>query len=63
MRAVHVTRLDGPAAVEIVDLPAPDPGPRRVLVDVHAAGMAFPDTLLKLFSGANFGKLVLQVAD
>lgn len=46
MRAVHVTRLDGPAAVEIVDLPAPDPGPRRVLVDVHAAGMAFPDTLL-----------------
>jgi NADPH-dependent curcumin reductase CurA len=24
---------------------------------------AFPDTLLKLFSGENFGKLVLQIAD
>ncbi|MBL8360139.1 MAG: NADP-dependent oxidoreductase [Rubrivivax sp.] len=30
---------------------------------VHGGVAAFPDTLLKLFSGANFGKLVLQVAD
>lgn len=31
--------------------------------DVVAGGVqAFPDTLLKLFSGENFGKLVLQVA-
>ncbi len=32
--------------------------------DVVRGGVAaFPDTLLKLFSGANFGKLVLHVAD
>ncbi|MFN8099366.1 MAG: NADPH:quinone oxidoreductase family protein [Dermatophilaceae bacterium] len=46
MRAVQVTRLDGPSAVEIVDLPTPDRGSRKLLVDVKAAGMAFPDTLL-----------------
>ena len=45
MRAVQVTRLDGPAAVEVVELAEPaDPG--AVLVDVHAAGVAFPDVLL-----------------
>jgi len=32
--------------------------------DVVAGGVqAFPATLLKLFSGENFGKLVLKVAD
>jgi len=32
--------------------------------DVVRGGVqAFPDTLLKLFSGENFGKLVLQIAD
>ena len=43
MRAVRVTRLDGPDAVEVaeVDEPAGD-----VVVDVHAAGVAFPDALL-----------------
>ncbi|WP_059008597.1 NADPH:quinone oxidoreductase family protein [Streptomyces specialis] len=46
MRAVHVTRLDGPKAVEIVDLPEPEPGADQVLIDVHAAGVAFPDVLL-----------------
>jgi NADPH2:quinone reductase len=43
MRAIQVTRLDGPDAVELVDIdePAGD-----VVVDVHAAGVAFPDALL-----------------
>ena len=32
--------------------------------DVVSGGVeAFPETLLKLFRGENFGKLVLQVAD
>jgi len=32
--------------------------------DIVEGGVAaFPDTLLKLFAGANFGKLVLKVAD
>jgi NADPH-dependent curcumin reductase CurA len=31
--------------------------------DVVAGIETFPETLLKLFRGENFGKLVLQVAD
>ncbi|WP_326599883.1 NADPH:quinone oxidoreductase family protein [Streptomyces sp. NBC_01803] len=46
MRAVHVTQLDGPKAVRIVDLAEPEPGADQVLIDVHAAGVAFPDVLL-----------------
>jgi NADPH2:quinone reductase len=49
MRAVQVTRLDGPAALEINDVPEPGPegpfGP-QVLVEVHAVGVSFPDLLL-----------------
>jgi NADPH-dependent curcumin reductase CurA len=30
---------------------------------VRGGVAAFPSTLLKLFSGENFGKLVLQLAD
>ena len=44
MRAAQVTRLDGPAAVEVVDLPEPDGG--GVVVDVAASGVCFPDVLL-----------------
>lgn len=45
MRAVRVTTLGGPQAVEILDIdePAADGG---VVIDVHAAGVAFPDALL-----------------
>ncbi|QUR66734.1 NADPH:quinone oxidoreductase family protein [Mycobacterium spongiae] len=44
MRAAMVTRLEGPDAIEVteVDEPAGD----GVVVDVHAAGVAFPDALL-----------------
>ena len=45
MRAVQVTRLDGPSALEVVDVPEPS-GDGQVLVDVRAAGVAFPDALL-----------------
>lgn len=45
MKAVQITTLDGPTAVEIVDLPSPEPGPDQVLVRVHAAGVAFPEVL------------------
>ena len=45
MRAVRVTRLDGPEALEVLEVDEPDPGD-GVLVDVHAAGVAFPDVLL-----------------
>jgi NADPH2:quinone reductase len=45
MRAVQVSRLDGPAAVQVVELNEPG-GDGVVVVDVHAAGVAFPDALL-----------------
>jgi NADPH:quinone reductase len=45
MRAVHITSLDGPSAVELVDVPEPEPGPDDVLVDVHVAGVTFPEVL------------------
>ena len=45
MRAVRVTTLGGPESLELaeVDEPAADGG---VVVDVYAAGVAFPDALL-----------------
>jgi NADPH:quinone reductase len=44
LRAARVIRLDGPDAVEVgeIDEPASD----GVVVEVHAAGAAFPDALL-----------------
>jgi NADPH:quinone reductase len=44
MRAARVTRLDGPDAIEVTDVDAPTG--EGVIVDVHAAGAAFPDALL-----------------
>ncbi|HUM00526.1 MAG TPA: NADPH:quinone oxidoreductase family protein [Mycobacterium sp.] len=44
MRAVQVTRLDGPDGIEVSDIP--EPSGDGVVVDVHAAGVAFPDALL-----------------
>ena len=44
MRAVRVTRLDGPDAVEVAEVD--EPTGDGVVVDVHAAGVAFPDALL-----------------
>ncbi|WP_214369869.1 NADPH:quinone oxidoreductase family protein [Pseudonocardia sp. H11422] len=46
MRAVQVVRLDGPAAVEVHDVPEPARGENEVLIDVRAAGVNFPDVLL-----------------
>lgn len=45
MRAALITRLDGPDAVEVVEVDEPS-GDDAVLIDVHAAGVAFPDALL-----------------
>src|SRR5918998_263166 len=51
MRAVQITELSGPeSALREVDLPEPEashmltPG-RGVVVDVHAAGVSFPELL------------------
>jgi NADPH:quinone reductase len=52
MRAAQVTSLDGPSAVTVAEIPEPSepshtetPG-SGVLVEVHAAGVSFPDLLL-----------------
>ncbi len=45
MRAIQVTRLDGPEAVELVEIDEPSAATGLVLIDVHAAGVAFPDAL------------------
>jgi NADPH2:quinone reductase len=44
MRAIQVTTLDGPSAVQLVDVPPPTSD--GVLVDVHIAGVNFPDVLM-----------------
>ena len=45
MRAVRITSLDGPRAVEIADVDEPTPDDDKVMIDVHAAGVTFPDVL------------------
>lgn len=44
MRAIQITTLDGPAAVELVDVPAPS-DPALLTIEVKAAGVAFPELL------------------
>lgn len=47
MRAVRVHELTGPAALRVDDdVPEPRVGAGQVLIDVHAAGVNFPDVLL-----------------
>ena len=45
MRAVQIPSLDGPSAVEVVDIPQPEPGSDQVLIRVRAAGVSFPEVL------------------
>ena len=45
MRAIRVTTLGGPESLELVDIDEPTAAD-GVVVDVHAAGVAFPDALL-----------------
>ena len=45
MRAVQITSLDGPSALQVLDVPEPAAGPQQVLVDVHVAGVTFPEVL------------------
>jgi NADPH2:quinone reductase len=51
MRALQITELSGPgSALELVDLPEPEPSHpltpgRGVVLEVHAAGVSFPEVL------------------
>ncbi len=44
MRAIQLTEFGGPDAMELVELPDPEPGDGEVLVDVVRAGINFADT-------------------
>jgi NADPH2:quinone reductase len=46
VRAVQVTRLDGPDALEVVELADLEGRPDQIVIDVHAAGVNFPDVLI-----------------
>jgi NADPH2:quinone reductase len=46
VRAIQVVTLAGPRAVREVDVPEPDAGAEQVLIEVHAAGVTFPEVLL-----------------
>jgi NADPH:quinone reductase len=45
VRAAMVHTLAGPEAVEIHDIPEPAPRSGQILLDVHYAGVVFPDVL------------------
>ena len=46
MRAVRCHELTGPKSLRVDEIPAPTPGSGEVLIEVHAAGVNFPDVLL-----------------
>src|ERR1700719_3361616 len=45
VKAIQITKLDGPTSVELVDVEPPKPAPDQVLISVRAAGVGFPDVL------------------
>src|ERR1700749_1353843 len=46
MRAVICREYGPPETLELTEVPTPTPGPGEVLIDVHACGVNFPDTLI-----------------
>src|SRR5918992_4936482 len=80
MRAVQITELSGPdSALKLADLPEPEPSHmltpgRGVVVDVHSAGVSFPEVLqtrgeyqvkppLPFVPGSEVGGVVRSVPD
>lgn len=45
MKAIQITSLDGPEAIELLDVDAPVAAEGQVLIEVKAAGVAFPEVL------------------
>ncbi|HET7383739.1 MAG TPA: alcohol dehydrogenase catalytic domain-containing protein, partial [Pseudolabrys sp.] len=46
MRAVRILSHGEPEALQVVDVPPPIPGPCEALIDVHVAGVNYPDLLV-----------------
>jgi NADPH2:quinone reductase len=45
VRAVQITSLNGPSALEVVEVDEPTAGPDAVVIDVHVSGVTFPEVL------------------
>ena len=45
MRAAQIVTLDGPSALRVTDVDEPQGAEDAVVIDVHAAGVTFPDVL------------------
>ncbi|TWP35218.1 NADPH:quinone oxidoreductase family protein [Leekyejoonella antrihumi] len=74
MRSAQVSSLDGPSAVAVTDVPEPHRAADQVLIEVHRAGVAFPDVLqtrgeyqmkpeLPFAPGAEVSGIVREVPD
>jgi NADPH2:quinone reductase len=46
VRAIQVETLDGPRSARLVDVDEPVPNEGEVLIEVHAAGVTFPEVLM-----------------
>ncbi len=58
MRAVGVLEFGGPQQLQVVELPAPEPGSREVRIRVHAVAVNPTDTLFR--EGAMAGRAKIQ---
>ncbi|GAA4843857.1 quinone oxidoreductase family protein [Kitasatospora terrestris] len=47
MRAIRYTRTGGPEVLETAEIPAPEPGPGEVAIDVTHAGVHFADVMFR----------------
>jgi NADPH2:quinone reductase len=47
MKAIQITKTGGPEALELVDLPRPEPGEGEVVIRAHAIGVGKPDVLFR----------------
>jgi len=55
VRVIMVTRHGGPEVLELQDVPAPELGPGKLLVDVEAAGVNYRDVYEREGAGAYAG--------
>jgi len=46
MKAIRCTQFGPPSALQLLDVPLPEPGEREVRVKLKACGINFPDTLI-----------------
>ncbi|MCD0167574.1 alcohol dehydrogenase catalytic domain-containing protein, partial [Deinococcus sp. 12RED42] len=46
MRALTCTAFDQPETLTVLDTPTPAPAPGEVTIEVHAAGVNYPDALM-----------------